>query len=224
MLALEKVCDKLPKALNGIKPVLIYPLGGLAMVALIMCAVNPIMGFLNTGLSDLLTSMGDSSKILLGCILGAMMSIDMGGPFNKAAYVFGVAAIAEGSFNVMAAVMLGGMVPPIAIALATTFFRSRWNEEELKNGPVNYLMGLSFITEGAIPYAAADPARVIPSCMIGAATAGGLSMAFDCTLRAPHGGIFVFAVVGHPLLYIVALAAGSVVGMLLLAALKKKRV
>ncbi len=224
MLALEKACDKLPKALNGIKPVLIYPLGGLAMVALIMCAVNPIMGFLNTGLSDLLTSMGDSSKILLGCILGAMMSIDMGGPFNKAAYVFGVAAIAEGSFNVMAAVMLGGMVPPIAIALATTFFRSRWNEEELKNGPVNYLMGLSFITEGAIPYAAADPARVIPSCMIGAATAGGLSMAFDCTLRAPHGGIFVFAVVGHPLLYIVALAAGSVVGMLLLAALKKKRV
>ena len=224
MLYLEKACDKLPKSLNGIKPVLIYPLGGLAIVAVMMCAVNPIMGFLNTGLSDLLSSMGDSSKILLGCILGAMMSIDMGGPFNKAAYVFGVAAIAEGSFNIMAAVMLGGMVPPIAIALATTFFRSRWNEEELKNGPVNYLMGLSFITEGAIPYAAADPARVIPSCMIGAATAGGLSMAFDCTLRAPHGGIFVFAVVGHPLLYIVALAAGSVVGMLLLAALKKKRV
>lgn len=223
MLALEKACDKLPKSLNGIKPVLIYPLGGLAIVAVMMCAVNPIMGVLNTGLSNLLTSMGDSSKILLGCILGAMMSIDMGGPFNKAAYVFGVAAIAEGSFNVMAAVMLGGMVPPIAIALATTFFRSRWNEEELKNGPVNYLMGLSFITEGAIPYAAADPARVIPSCMIGAATAGGLSMAFDCTLRAPHGGIFVFAVVGHPLLYVIALAAGSVTGMLMLALLKKKR-
>ena len=168
MLMLEKLCDKLPKALNGIKPVLIYPLGGLAMVAIMMCAVNPIMGVLNEGLASLLSNMGDSSKILLGCILGAMMSIDMGGPFNKAAYVFGTASIASGNFDIMAAVMVGGMVPPIAIALATTFFKNRFTEEERKNGPVNYIMGLSFITEGAIPYAAADPARVIPACMIGA--------------------------------------------------------
>ena len=222
-LCLEKACNKLPKALNGIKPVLIYPLGGLAIVGIMMCAVNPVMGILNDGLSNFLNSMGDSSKVLLGCILGGMMAIDMGGPFNKAAYVFGVAAISQGNFNIMAAVMVGGMVPPIAIALATTFFKNRFTEEERKNGPVNYIMGLSFITEGAIPYAAADPARVIPSCIVGAATAGGISMAFDCTLRAPHGGIFVFPVVGHPLQYVIALAIGSVVGMLMLALLKKKQ-
>lgn len=221
-LCLERACNKLPKALNGIKPVLIYPLGGLAIVGIMMCAVNPVMGILNDGLSNFLNSMGDSSKVLLGCILGGMMAIDMGGPFNKAAYVFGVAAISQGNFNIMAAVMLGGMVPPIAIALATTFFKNRFTEEERKNGPVNYIMGLSFITEGAIPYAAADPARVIPSCIVGAATAGGISMAFGCTLRAPHGGIFVFPVVGHPLQYVIALAIGSVVGMLMLALLKKK--
>ena len=221
-LCLEKACNKLPKALNGIKPVLIYPLGGLAIVGIMMCAVNPVMGILNDGLSNFLNGMGDSSKVLLGCILGGMMAIDMGGPFNKAAYVFGVAAISQGNFNIMAAVMLGGMVPPIAIALATTFFKNRFTEEERKNGPVNYIMGLSFITEGAIPYAAADPARVIPSCIVGAATAGGISMAFGCTLRAPHGGIFVFPVVGHPLQYVIALAIGSVVGMLMLALLKKK--
>jgi PTS system fructose-specific IIC component len=221
-LCLERACNKLPKALNGIKPVLIYPLGGLAIVGIMMCAVNPVMGILNDGLSNFLNSMGDSSKILLGCILGGMMAIDMGGPFNKAAYVFGVAAISQGNFNIMAAVMVGGMVPPIAIALATTFFKNRFTEEERKNGPVNYIMGLSFITEGAIPYAAADPARVIPSCIVGAATAGGISMAFGCTLRAPHGGIFVFPVVGHPLQYVIALAIGSVVGMLMLALLKKK--
>ena len=223
MLWLEKLCNGLPKALNGIKPVLIYPLGGLAIVGIMMCAVNPIMGVLNEGVSNFLSSMGDSSKVLLGCILGGMMSIDMGGPFNKAAYVFGVAAISQGNFDIMAAVMVGGMVPPIAIALATTFFKNRFTEEERKNGPVNYIMGLSFITEGAIPYAAADPARVIPSCMIGAATAGGLSMAFGCSLRAPHGGIFVFPVVGNPLQYVIALAIGSVVGMLMLALLKKKQ-
>lgn len=221
-LCLERACNKLPKALNGIKPVLIYPLGGLAIVGIMMCAVNPVMGILNDGLSNFLNSMGDSSKVLLDCILGGMMAIDMGGPFNKAAYVFGVAAISQGNFNIMAAVMLGGMVPPIAIALATTFFKNRFTEEERKNGPVNYIMGLSFITEGAIPYAAADPARVIPSCIVGAATAGGISMAFGCTLRAPHGGIFVFPVVGHPLQYVIALAIGSVVGMLMLALLKKK--
>ncbi|MDE6024917.1 MAG: fructose-specific PTS transporter subunit EIIC [Lachnospiraceae bacterium] len=222
MLGIEKLCDNMPKALNGIKPVLIYPLAGLGVIAVIMCAVNPIMGYLNTGLSNFLSNMGDSSKIVLGCILGGMMSIDMGGPFNKAAYTFGITAIAAGSYDIMAAVMIGGMVPPIAIALSTTFFKNRWNEEERKNGPVNYIMGLSFITEGAIPYAAADPLRVIPSCLIGAATAGGLSMAFDCTLMAPHGGVFVFAVVGNWPMYILSLVIGSLVGMLLLALLKKK--
>lgn len=224
MLGVEKLCDHMPKALNGIKPVLIYPLVGLGMIAIVMCAVNPFMGMINTGLSNLLNSMGSSSKILLGCVLGGMMSIDMGGPFNKAAYVFGTMAIASGSYDIMAAVMIGGMVPPIAIALSTTFFKNRWTEDERKNGPVNYIMGLSFVTEGAIPYAAADPLRVIPACVIGAATAGGLSMAFDCTLMAPHGGIFVFAVVGNWPFYLLSLAIGSLVGMLMLAVLKKKKV
>lgn len=222
MLFLEKLCDRLPKALDGIKPVLIYPLGGLGIVAIMMCAVNPIMGLLNEGLANMLTNMGSTSKILLGCVLGAMMSIDMGGPFNKAAYVFGTASIASGNFDIMAAVMVGGMVPPLAIALATTFFKNKFTEEERKSGPVNYIMGLSFITEGAIPYAAADPIRVIPSCMLGAATAGGLSMALGCTLRAPHGGIFVFPVVGNALQYVIALVVGSLVGMIMLGLLKKK--
>lgn len=222
MLLVEKLCDHMPKALNGIKPVLIYPLVGLGMIAVIMCAVNPFMGMINTGLSNFLSNMGNGSKIALGCVLGGMMSIDMGGPFNKAAYTFGISAIAAESYDIMAAVMIGGMVPPIAIALATTFFKNRWTDEERKNGPVNYVMGLSFITEGAIPYAAADPLRVIPSCLIGAATAGGLSMAFDCTLMAPHGGVFVFAVVGNWPMYILSLVIGSLVGMFLLALLKKK--
>lgn len=222
MLGVEKLCDKLPKALNGIKPVLIYPLVGLGIIAVIMCAVNPFMGMINTSISNLLNSMGSSSKILLGCILGAMMSIDMGGPFNKAAYVFGTAAIASGSYDIMAAVMIGGMVPPLAIALSTTFFKNRWTEEERKNGPVNYIMGLSFVTEGAIPYAAADPLRVIPACMIGAGVAGALSMAFGCTLMAPHGGIFVIAVIGNWPMYLLSLVIGSVVGMLLLTLFKKK--
>lgn len=222
MLGLERLCDNMPDALNGIKPVLIYPLAGLGIIAIIMCAVNPIMGMLNTGLSNALNTMGGSSKVILGCVLGGMMSIDMGGPFNKAAYVFGTAAIASGTYDVMAAVMIGGMVPPIAIALATTFFKNKFTEEECKNGPVNYIMGLAFITEGAIPYAAADPLRVIPSCLIGAATAGGLSMAFNCTLMAPHGGIFVFAVVGNWFLYLLSLIIGSLVGMTLLGLVKKK--
>ena len=221
MVGVEKLCEKLPKALDGIKPVLIYPLAGLGIIAVVMCAVNPFMGMINTGLSNFLSSMGDS-KIILGCVLGAMMSIDMGGPFNKAAYVFGITAITSGNYDIMAAVMVGGMVPPLAIGLATTFFKDRWTEEERKNGPVNYIMGLSFITEGAIPYAAADPLRVIPACMVGAAVAGGLSMAFNCTLMAPHGGIFVFAVVGNGLMYLVSLAVGSLIGMLLLGVLKRK--
>lgn len=222
MLGIEKLCDRLPKALNGIRSVLVYPLVGLGLIAVLMCAVNPFMGLINTGLSNLLDSMGSASKVVLGCVLGAMMSIDMGGPFNKAAYVFGTAAITTGGYDVMAAVMVGGMVPPIAIALSTTFFKNRWTPDERKNGVVNYIMGLSFITEGAIPYAAAAPLKVIPACAVGAAVAGGLSMAFDCTLMAPHGGIFVFAVVGNWPMYLVALAAGSVVGMLLLALFKKK--
>lgn len=222
MLGIEKLCDKLPRSLDGIKPVLIYPLVGLLMVALVMCAVNPIMGVLNTGLSNLLSSMGSTSKVLLGIVLGAMMSIDMGGPFNKAAYTFGVASIASGNYDIMAAVMIGGMVPPLAIALATTFFKNRFNEQERKSGPVNYIMGLSFITEGAIPYAASDPLRVIPACMVGAGVAGGLSMLFECTLMAPHGGILVVAVIGNWPFYLLSLAIGSVISMILLGILKKK--
>ncbi len=222
MLGLEKLCDKLPKALEGIKPVLIYPLAGLAMIAVVMCAVNPIMGMLNTGLTNLLNSMGATSKVLLGVVLGSMMAIDMGGPFNKAAYVFGTAAIASGNYDIMAAVMIGGMVPPIAIALATTFFKNKFTAQERKSGPVNYIMGLSFITEGAIPYAASDPLHVIPSCMVGAGLAGGLSMLFKCTLMAPHGGIFVFAVVGNWPFYLLSLAIGSVAAMLMLGFWKKK--
>ena len=192
------------------------------MIAVIMCAVNPIMGILNTGVTNILNSMGGTSKVLLGIVLGAMMSIDMGGPFNKAAYVFGTAAITSGNYDIMAAVMIGGMVPPIAIALATTFFKNRFTIQERKSGPVNYIMGLSFITEGAIPYAASDPLRVIPSCMVGAGIAGGLSMLFKCTLMAPHGGIFVFAVVGNWPYYLLSLAIGSVVSCLMLGLLKKK--
>ena len=222
MLGVEKLLSKLPKSLEGIKPVLIFPLVGIGLIAVIMCAVNPIMGMLNTGLTNLLNSMGSTSKVLLGVVLGAMMSTDMGGPFNKAAYVFGTAAITSGNYDIMAAVMVGGMVPPLAIALATTFFKKKFTAQERKSGPVNYILGLSFITEGAIPYAASDPLRVIPACMIGAGLAGGLSMLFKCTLMAPHGGIFVFAVVGNWPYYLLALTAGSVVSMLLLGLFKKK--
>lgn len=222
MLGVEKLLSKLPKSLEGIKPVLIFPLVGIGLIAVIMCAVNPIMGMLNTGLTNLLNSMGSTSKVLLGVVLGAMMSTDMGGPFNKAAYVFGTAAITSGNYDIMAAVMVGGMVPPLAIALATSFFKKKFTAQERKSGPVNYILGLSFITEGAIPYAASDPLRVIPACMIGAGLAGGLSMLFKCTLMAPHGGIFVFAVVGNWPYYLLALAAGSVVSMLLLGLFKKK--
>lgn len=231
MLALEKLCDKLPNALVGIKPVLIYPLAGLGIVAVMMCAVNPIMGIVNTGLnSGLIWLYENNLGILLACILGAMMSIDMGGPFNKAAYVFGTGMlttaatnpeVATVAYQIMACVMIGGMVPPLAIALSTTFFKSRWTAEERKNGVVNYVMGLSFITEGAIPYAASSPLKVIPSCAIGAAVAGGLSWLFGCTLMAPHGGIFVVATIGNPLLYLLALAIGAVVGMILLAIMKR---
>ena len=224
VLGIKKLADKLPESMEGIKPVLIYPLFGVLLIGVFMFAVNPTMAAINTGITGFLNSMGGSSKILLGCIVAGMMSIDMGGPFNKAAYVFGTASIASGNYDVMAAVMIGGMIPPLAVALATTFFKKKFTSEERKSGVVNYIMGLCFITEGVIPFAAADPLRVIPSCVAGSAVAGGLSMLFGCTLRAPHGGIFVFPVVGNVVGYLIALAAGSLVGMLLLGVLKKDKV
>ena len=224
VLGIKKLADKLPESMEGIKPVLIYPLFGVLLIGVFMFAVNPTMAAINTGITSFLNSMGGSSKILLGCIVAGMMSIDMVGPFNKAAYVFGTASIASGNYDLMAAVMIGGMIPPLAVALATTFFKKKFTSEERKSGVVNYIMGLCFITEGVIPFAAADPLRVIPSCVAGSAVAGGLSMLFGCTLRAPHGGIFVFPVVGNVVGYLIALAAGSLVGMLLLGVLKKDKV
>lgn len=219
---LKKILDKLPDSLDGLKPVLLYPLLGILIVGVIMTyIVEPPIGALNTLINNGLNSMNGASAILLGALLGGMMSVDMGGPVNKAAYVFGTASIAAGNYNIMAAVMIGGMVPPIAIALATLFFKNKFTEEERKAGPTNFIMGLSFITEGAIPFAAADPIRVLPACVAGAAVAGALSMAFNCTLMAPHGGIFVFLTVGNPLMYLVALAVGSAISCVLLGVLKK---
>ena len=218
---LKKAFSWMPKSMDGIKPVFIYPLLGTLLMGIFMCLVNPVVGAINTGVSNFLSSLGETSKLLLSVVLAAMMAIDMGGPFNKAAYVFGTAAIADGNTWIMAAVMIGGMVPPIAIALSTTFNKKKWTKEELKSGPVNYLMGLCFITEGAIPYAASDPLRVIPSCMVGSAVAGALTSLFNITCPAPHGGIFTFIVCDHPLLYIVALAVGSVAGAFMFSILKK---
>lgn len=219
---LKKLFNKLPDALDGIKPVLLYPVLGILLIGIGMqYIIEPIIGLLNTSLNNGLGGLSGANAILLGVILGGMMSVDMGGPFNKAAYVFGTASIAAGNYNIMAAVMIGGMVPPCAIALATLLFSNKFTEQERKSGPTNFVMGLSFITEGAIPFAASDPLHVIPSCMIGSALAGGLSMAFNCTLMAPHGGIFVFPVVGNPLMYLAALVVGTVVGAILLGFLKK---
>ncbi len=223
ILLLRKLCDKLPEALEKIAPVLIYPVFGILGIGLLMnFAVEPIMGAINTALNNGLTGMGGSSKIVLGLILGGMMAIDMGGPFNKAAYVFGTAAIAAGNYDIMAAVMIGGMTPPCAIALATLLFKNKFTKSEREAGPTNFVMGLAFITEGAIPYAAADPLHVLPSCIVGSAVAGALSMVFGCTLMAPHGGIFVFPVVGNALMYLVALVVGTVISAVLLGVLKKK--
>lgn len=223
ILGLRKLCDKLPDAIEKLAPVLIYPVVGILVMGLAMnFVVEPIMGGINTGLNNFLSGMGDSSRIVLGLILGGMMAIDMGGPFNKAAYVFGTAAIAAGNYDIMAAVMIGGMTPPCAIALATLLFKNKFTKEEREAGPTNFIMGLAFITEGAIPFAASDPLHVLPSCIIGSALAGALSMAFHCTLMAPHGGIFVFPVVGNAVMYLVALVAGTVVSALLLGVLKKK--
>ena len=223
ILGLRKLCDKLPEALEKIAPVLIYPVVGILIMGLLMTfIVEPVMGGINTGLNNALTGMGSSSKVILGIVLGGMMAIDMGGPFNKAAYVFGTAAIAAGNYDIMAAVMIGGMTPPCAIALATLLFKDKFTKEERDAGPTNFIMGLAFITEGAIPFAASDPLRVLPSCIVGSAVAGAISMAFDCTLMAPHGGIFVFPVVGNAVMYLVALVVGTVISAVLLGLLKKK--
>lgn len=223
IVGLRKICDKLPDAVEKLAPVLIYPVVGILIMGLAMnFVVEPIMGGINTGLNNFLSGMGDSSRVVLGLILGGMMAIDMGGPFNKAAYVFGTAAIAAGNYDIMAAVMIGGMTPPCAIALATILFKDKFTKEERESGPTNFIMGLAFISEGAIPYAAADPLHVLPSCIAGSAIAGGISMFFGCTLMAPHGGIFVFPVVGNALMYLVALVVGTAVSTVLLGLLKKK--
>lgn len=221
VLLLKKAFSKLPKSLEGIKPVLLYPVLGILLVAVVTTFINPYMGLINDGLTNFLNGMGGTSRVVLGMVIAGMMSVDMGGPVNKAAYVFGTAQLAEGNFEVMAAVMAGGMVPPIAIALCTTFFKKKFTEKERQSGIVNYIMGLSFISEGAIPFAAGDPLRVIPSCVVGSAVAGGLSMFLNCTLRAPHGGIFVLPTIGNPFGYLAAVLIGSAIGCIILAALKK---
>lgn len=223
VLLLKKVFSKLPESLDGMKPVLLYPLLGIFLVGVIMqFVVEPPIGALNTAINNGLNGLNGASAVVLGVLLGGMMSVDMGGPVNKAAYVFGTASIAAGNYNIMAAVMIGGMVPPIAIALATIFFKNKFTAEERKAGPTNFIMGLSFITEGAIPFAASDPLHVLPACVVGSAVAGGLSMAFGCTLMAPHGGIFVVPSIGNPLMYLVALVIGSFIACGLLGLLKKK--
>jgi PTS system fructose-specific IIC component len=220
---LKKIFSKLPESLDGVKPVLLYPLLGIFLIGVIMqFVVEPPIGALNTAINNGLNGLNGASAVVLGILLGGMMSVDMGGPVNKAAYVFGTASIAAGNYNIMAAVMIGGMVPPIAIALATIFFKNKFTAEERKAGPTNFIMGLSFITEGAIPFAASDPLHVLPACVVGSAVAGGLSMAFGCTLMAPHGGIFVVPTIGNPLMYLVALVIGSFIACGLLGLLKKK--
>ena len=224
VLLLVKLCSKLPDALEKIAPVLIYPVVGILVMCLLMkFAVEPVMGYINTAMNNGLKSMGSGSRIVLGLVLGGMMAIDMGGPFNKAAYVFGTASIASGNYDMMASVMIGGMVPPCAIALATIIFKNKFSKQERQSGPTNLIMGLAFITEGAIPYAAADPFRVIPACVVGSGVAGALSMAFKCTLMAPHGGIFVVPVMGNKFMYLLALVIGTAVSTVLLGILKKKQ-
>lgn len=219
---LRKAFEKLPEAIEKIAPVLLYPVVGVLLIGLLMTfIVEPVMGGINTGLNSMLTNMGQTSKVVLGLVLGGMMAIDMGGPFNKAAYVFGVGAIAAGNYDIMAAVMIGGMTPPCAIALATLLFKNKFTKQEREAGPTNFIMGLAFITEGAIPYAASDPLRVLPACIVGSAVAGAISMASQCTLMAPHGGIFVFMVVGNPWMYVAALLVGTAISTLLLGFLKK---
>lgn len=221
VIGLKKITKNMPKSMDGIKPMLIYPLAGMFVIGIVMLLINPIMASINVGISNWLSNMGGSSRVVLGIVLGAMMCTDMGGPINKAAYVFGTASLSTGNYDIMAAVMVGGMIPPIAIAFSTTFAKKKWSKKERQNGYVNYIMGLCFITEGAIPYAAKDPLRVIPSCMVGGAVGGAISMAFGCTLMAPHGGIFVFPVVGNVGGYLIALIVGALVGGIILTLLKK---
>ena len=222
IVGLRKLFDHLPDAFEGLKPVLLYPFFGILLMAVLMAfIINPPVAAINSGLTDFLNSMNGSSKILLGTLLGAMMAVDMGGPINKAAYVFGTASIASGNYDIMAAVMIGGMVPPLAIALATFFFKNRFTKKEQQTTLTNLIMGISFITEGAIPFAASDPLHIIPACVIGSGIAGALSMTFGCTLMAPHGGIFVIGVISNPLGYLAALLIGSLVGMVALSILKK---
>ncbi|MDO5410235.1 MAG: fructose-specific PTS transporter subunit EIIC [Lachnospiraceae bacterium] len=221
ILLLKKLTSKLPQSLNSIRPMIIYPVVGILTGAVVTTLVNPFMGMINDGLTGVLNSMNGSSKVLLGLVVAGMQSVDMGGPVNKTSYVFATSQLAEGNFEIMAAVMAGGMIPPLAIALCTTFFKNRFTQGERESGLVNYLLGLSFISEGAIPFAASDPLRVLPSCIAGSAVAGGLSMLFGCTLRAPHGGIFVLPTIGNPFAYAAAILIGSVAGCLILAVLKK---
>ena len=221
VLLLKKLTSRFPQSLNSVRPMIIYPVFGILTGSVVTTLINPLMGMINDGLTGVLNSMNGTSRVLLGMVVAGMESVDMGGPVNKTAYVFGTSQLAEGNFEIMAAVMAGGMAPPLVIALCTTFFKNRFTQKERESGLVNYLLGLSFISEGAIPFAANDPLRVIPSCVAGSAAAGGLSMLFGCTLRAPHGGIFVLPTIGNPLLYALAVFAGSVVGCLILAVLKK---
>lgn len=221
ILGLKKLTAKIPQSLNSIRPMIIYPVFGVLIGSVVTTVINPFMGMINTALSNGLNSLNGTSKILLGVICAGMQSVDMGGPVNKTSYVFATSQLAEGNFEIMAAVMAGGMIPPLAIALCTTFFKNRFTKKERESGLVNYLLGLSFISEGAIPFAASDPVRVLPSCIVGSAVAGGLSMFFGCTLRAPHGGIFVLPTIGHPLQYALSILIGAIVGCLILAVLKK---
>ena len=223
VVGLKKLFSYLPQSLEGLKPTLLYPVFGILLIGIVITfIINPPVSAANNWLTNALNSMGESSRVLLGLVLGGMMAIDMGGPFNKAAYVFGTASLASGNYEIMASVMAGGMIPPLAIALCSTFFKKKFTKRERQSGLTNYIMGLSFITEGAIPFAAADPVRVIPACVVGSATSGALSAFFDCTLRAPHGGIFVTPVIGHPFGFLIAIAVGSVVGMIILGLLKKE--
>lgn len=221
VLGLQKLTSKMPQALNSLRPMIIYPVFGILLGSVVTTLINPFMGMINDALTGVLNGMNGTSKVLLGIVVAGMQSVDMGGPVNKTSYVFATSQLAEGNFEIMAAVMAGGMIPPLAIALCTTFFKNRFTQKERESGLVNYVLGLSFISEGAIPFAASDPLRVLPSCIIGSATAGGLSMLFGCTLRAPHGGIFVLPTIGHPLMYALSILIGSVVGCLILAVLKK---
>ena len=221
VLGLKKLTKKIPQSLNSIRPMIIYPVAGILLGAVVTTLINPFMGIINDALTGALNSMNGTSRVLLGTICAGMQSVDMGGPVNKTSYVFATSQLAEGNFEIMASVMAGGMVPPLAIAFCTTFFKNRFTKKERESGLVNYLLGLSFISEGAIPFAASDPLRVIPSCIVGSAVAGGLSMFFECTLRAPHGGIFVLPTIGHPLMYAASILVGSLVGCVILGILKK---